>query len=216
MCIDCKLYTHHDPVNNKLTIEGNGRIPASKFYAAVGAIAGLSPMIIIDVVDPETCKQSVLEMIPILPQVKTPTSPMFPKFVQLVNNVPEIPQDQVARYGGASGIRDIELLKSALGIPSATYGGQFQHTAIFEMAAAYLFHLVKNHPFVDGNKRTGAVAALIFLALNNFDVDSPEDDLAEMVLAVARSDLDKADVAVFIRRCHQLQRSPRAQIMGPA
>lgn len=68
------------------------------------------------------------------------------------------------------------------------------------MAAAYLFHLVKNHPFVDGNKRTGAVAAFVFLALNNFDFDAPEDDFAEMVPAVVRGDLDKADVAVFIRR----------------
>jgi death on curing protein len=68
------------------------------------------------------------------------------------------------------------------------------------MAAAYLFHLVKNHPFVDGNIRIGAVTALIFLYLNGFDFDAPEDDLAEMVLAVARGDFDKTDVAVFIRR----------------
>jgi len=122
-----------------------------------------------------------------------------PVFLSL-SEVLEIHQDQVARYGGASGIRDIELLKSALGMPSATFGGEFLHTDIFEMAAAYLFHLVKNHPFVDGNKRTGAVAALIFLALNNFDFDAPEDDFADMVLAVVRGDLDKADVAVFIRR----------------
>lgn len=124
---------------------------------------------------------------------------MDPVFLSLAE-VLEIHQDQVARYGGASGIRDIELLKSALGMPSATYGGQFLHTDIFEMAAVYLFHLVKNHPFVDGNKRTGAVAALVFLALNNFDFEAPEDDFAEMVLAVVRGDLDKADVAVFIRR----------------
>lgn len=124
---------------------------------------------------------------------------MDPVFLSL-SEVLEIHQDQVARYGGASGIRDIELLKSALGMPSATFGGQFQHTDIFEMTAAYLFHLVKNHPFVDGNKRTGAVALLIFLALNNFDFDAPEDDFADMVLAVVRGDLDKADVVVFIRR----------------
>lgn len=112
----------------------------------------------------------------------------------------EIHKDQVARYGGAPGIRDIELLKSAIGMPSAIYGGQFLHTDIYEMAAAYLFHLVKNHPFVDGNKRVGAVAALVFLALNGFDVEASEDDFAEMVLAVARGELDKADVAVFIRQ----------------
>jgi death-on-curing protein len=104
------------------------------------------------------------------------------------------------RYGGTSGIRDVDLLKSALAMPEATYGGEFLHAGIFEMAAAYLFHLVKNHPFVDGNKRVGAVSALIFLALNGYDVHAPEEDFAEMVLSVARGELGKADVAVFLRR----------------
>jgi death-on-curing protein len=122
-----------------------------------------------------------------------------PTFLSLAE-VLEIHKDQVARYGGARGIRDIELLKSAIGMPSATYGGQSLQTDIYEMAATYLFHLVKNHPFVDGNKRVGAVAALVFLALNGFDVEASEDDFAEMVVAVARGELDKADVAVFIRR----------------
>jgi death on curing protein len=124
---------------------------------------------------------------------------MDPVFLSL-SEVLAIHRDQVVRYGGAAGIRDFELLKSALGMPSATYGGQFLHTDVFEMAAAYLFHLVKNHHFIDGNKRVGAVASLVFLYLNGFDFDAAENDLAEMVQAVARGDLDKADVAVFIRR----------------
>ena len=123
---------------------------------------------------------------------------MPPKFLSLAEML-EIHQDQISRYGGASGIRDIALLKSALGMPSVTFGGEFLHTDIYEMAAAYLFHLVKNHPFVDGNKRVGVVAALVFLILNGFDLTAPEDELAEMVLAVARGELDKAQVAVFIR-----------------
>lgn len=124
---------------------------------------------------------------------------MEPKLLSLTE-VLEIHRDQLARYGGESGIRDIGLLKSALGMPAATYGGEFLHTDVYEMAAAYLFHLVKNHPFVDGNKRVGALAALVFLALNGYDFDAPEDDFAEMVLAVARGEIDKAEVAVFIRR----------------
>ncbi len=112
----------------------------------------------------------------------------------------EIHRDQISRYGGTTGIRDIELLKSALGIPMVTYGGEFLHTDLYEMAAAYLFHLVKNHPFLDGNKRVGAVAALVFLYLNAHDFDAPQDDFAEMVLSVARGEIDKAGVAVFIRR----------------
>lgn len=124
---------------------------------------------------------------------------MEPQFLSLIE-VLEIHQDQLVRYGGGAGIRDIELLKSALGMPAATYGGEFLHTGVYEMAAAYLFHLVKNHPFMDGNKRVGAVAALVFLSLNGYDFDAPEDDFAELVLAVARGEIDKAEVAVFMRR----------------
>lgn len=120
------------------------------------------------------------------------------KFLSLAE-VLAIHKDQITRYGGASGIRDIDLLKSALGMPPATYDGEFLHTDIFEMAAGYLFHLVKNHPFVDGNKRVGAVAALVFLDLNGFDFHASEDDFAEMVLAVARGEINKSQVAVFIR-----------------
>jgi death-on-curing protein len=121
------------------------------------------------------------------------------KFLTLTE-VLEIHRDQIARYGGTTGIRDIELLKSALGMPAATYGGEFLHTDAFQMAAAYLFHLVKNHPFLDGNKRVGAVAALVFLLLNGHNFDAPEDEFAEMVLLVARGEIDKAEVTVFIRR----------------
>ncbi|PLX92965.1 MAG: type II toxin-antitoxin system death-on-curing family toxin [Desulfuromonas sp.] len=124
---------------------------------------------------------------------------MEPKFLSFTE-ILEIHQDQILRYGGDSGVRDIELLKSAIGMPSATYGGQFLHTDIYEMAAAYLFHLVQNHPFVDGNKRVGAVSALVFLILNGYVFEAPEDKFAEIVLSVARGELDKAEVAVFIHR----------------
>ena len=121
------------------------------------------------------------------------------KFLTLTDLL-EIHRDQISRYGGIGGIRDIELLNSAIGIPMATYSGEFLHTDVYEMAAAYLFHLVKNHPFLDGNKRVGAVAALVFLLLNGLDFDAPEDDFADMVLSVAGGEIDKAEVAVFIRR----------------
>ncbi|MEZ4599140.1 MAG: type II toxin-antitoxin system death-on-curing family toxin [Syntrophotaleaceae bacterium] len=71
---------------------------------------------------------------------------------------------------------------------------------MYEMAAAYQFHLVKNHPFLDGNKRVGAVSAFIFLALNGYDFDAPEDEFADMVVGVSRGELDKGEVAGFIRR----------------
>lgn len=121
------------------------------------------------------------------------------KFLSLTE-VLEIHWDQITRYGGTSGIRDIELFKSAIGMPSATYGGEFLHTDVFEMATAYLFHSVKNHPFLDGYRRVGAVVTLVFLLLNGYDSDVPEDDFAEIVLAVAQGEIDKVAVAVSIRR----------------
>ena len=117
-----------------------------------------------------------------------------------LQEVLEIHRDQVTRYGGTAGIRDLDLLKSALGMPGATFNGEFLHTDVYEMAAAYLFHLVRNHPFLDGNKRVGAVAALVFLTLNGHDFQAPEDDLAETVLAVARGEIGKSEVTVFLRR----------------
>jgi death-on-curing protein len=117
-----------------------------------------------------------------------------------LSEILEIHQDQVTRYGGTPGVRDLELLKSALGMPTATFGGEYLHTDIYEMAAAYMFHIVKNHPFIDGNKRVGAVASLIFLSLNGYDFTASQDKFAEFVLAVAKGDLDKADVTVFIRK----------------
>lgn len=112
----------------------------------------------------------------------------------------EIHQDQIVRYGGASGTRDLNLLKSALGMPSATMDGRFLHTDIFEMAAAYLFHLVQNPPFIDGNKRVGAVAAFVFLALNDYEFDAPSGDLAKFVLTLANGERTKAEAALFLHR----------------
>lgn len=124
---------------------------------------------------------------------------MTPKFLSL-SEVLLIHQDQIARYGGALGIRDMNLLKSALGMAPATFDGKFLHTDIYEMAASYLFHLVKNHPFMDGNKRVGAVGALVFLALNRIEFHATQDDFVEMVLAVAQGEMNKAQIAVFIHK----------------
>ena len=123
---------------------------------------------------------------------------MAPIFLTLAE-VLDIHQDQIARYGGDAHIRDIALLKSALGMPMACFGGQFLHSDVFEMAAAYLFHIVMNHPFIDGNKRTGTVAANVFLLLNGYELNVSPDNLAETVLAVALGEIAKSDVAVFLR-----------------
>ena len=110
-----------------------------------------------------------------------------------------IHRDQIERYGGSAGIRDMGLLESAVAMPAAGFGGQYLHQNLYEMAAAYLFHIVQNHPFVDGNKRAGAVAAIVFLKMNGIEVEAEEDDLEAMVLSVAKGEADKADAARFFR-----------------
>ena len=124
---------------------------------------------------------------------------MEPAYLSLAE-VLEIHQDQIVRYGGEPGTRDPNLLKSALAMPAATFGGGLLHADIFEMAAAYLFHLVQNHPFIDGNKRVGAVAAIVFLELNGYEFDAPADMLHDFVIRVARGDFTKADTALFLRK----------------
>lgn len=116
-----------------------------------------------------------------------------------VEEVIEIHQDQVARYGGSPGIRDRALLESAMHAPAASFGGQFLHGEVFEMAAAYLFHLVKNHAFVDGNKRVGAATADVFPQLNGWDLENDEPAFSDLVLAVATDVVGKAQVADFLR-----------------
>ena len=109
----------------------------------------------------------------------------------------------IERYGGKEGVRDIGLLHSAVAAPQASFGGDALHGDLFEMAAAYLYHIVQNHPFVDGNKRTGAAAAIVFLAMNGVEIEADEDGLVEVTMAVARGEAGKAEVAEFFRtRAH--------------
>src|SRR3990172_9749598 len=124
---------------------------------------------------------------------------MDPVFLTL-DEVLALHSDQVRRYGGTGRIRDHGLLSSALGTPSATFGGAFLHQSLFEMAAAYLFHLAQTHPFVDGNKRTALAAALVFLIMNDVEIRSSEDDLTDLVLGVADGRITKSEVAVFLQK----------------
>jgi len=107
--------------------------------------------------------------------------------------------DQISRYGGEAGVRDLALLKSALALPQARFGGQWLHPTLHEMAAAYLFHIIRNHPFIDGNKRAGLVCAIAFLGLNDLELIADPDDLVQLVLGVAEGRTDKSQVAVFLK-----------------
>ena len=116
-----------------------------------------------------------------------------------VDEVLAIHAHVVDRYGGDPGVRDVGLLQSALGMPEATFDGAFLHPSLAEMAAAYLFHISRNHPFVDGNKRTALASALAFLQLNGMRLAATEDELVELSLGVAAGRTTKADAAVFFQ-----------------
>ena len=125
-----------------------------------------------------------------------------PVFLTL-GEVIEIHRDQIERYGGNQGLRDLGLLQSAMAMPAARFGGHYLHTDLFEIAAAYLFHITQNHPFIDGNKRTGAVASLVFLSLNDVEIESNEEEFERIVLGVAQGKIEKASVAEFFRKNSQ-------------
>lgn len=123
---------------------------------------------------------------------------MEPIFLHL-DEVIEIHQDQIKQYGGSPGIRDKNLLLSALAVPCSTFDGNYLHENIFEMAAAYLFHIVKNHPFIDGNKRVGLVSGLVFLLLNDINIEVEEDALEKLVLDVAIGKTEKTAISKFLK-----------------
>ncbi len=116
-----------------------------------------------------------------------------------VDHIRQIHLDQVERYGGDPSVRDPGLLESATAMPAAAFGGQYLHAFPHEMAAAYLFHLVSNHAFVDGNKRVGLATALVFLKVNGMQIVCDHQALEDLVLGVARGEKEKADVAIFLR-----------------
>lgn len=124
---------------------------------------------------------------------------MTPEFLD-IEDVLDIHEMQLARYGGTDGLRDQGLLESALSQPQATFGGDFVHDGLFAMAAAYLFHIVSNHPFVDGNKRTGLLAALVFLDLNGIAIERESETLYNLTMAVAQGRADKEEVAATLAR----------------
>lgn len=106
-------------------------------------------------------------------------------------------QEQLRLHGGAAGIRDSGLLDSALARPlqKEAYGDP----DIFDLAAAYLFGVLKNHPFVDGNKRTGLAAADLFLYFNGFSLEAGQEDIIQLVLMVSTSEIDELGAAAFFR-----------------
>lgn len=121
-----------------------------------------------------------------------------PEFLD-VDDVLELHATQLERYGGAPGLRDLALLESAVSQPRTSFDGKYLHDGLFAMAAAYLFHIVCNHPFVDGNKRTGLLSAVVFLDLNGIAIEHPSEALYHVTVGVAAGRIDKLAVT------HELQ-----------
>ena len=116
-----------------------------------------------------------------------------------LNAVLQLHAEQIRLFGGDAALRDEGLLQSAIAQPQAAFGGQFLHEFPHGMAAAYLFHIAANHPFVDGNKRTAFASSLAFLKLNGFKLGAPHDESYQMVLSVAKGEMQKSAVAEFIQ-----------------
>ena len=108
---------------------------------------------------------------------------------------------QIERFGGTPGVRDEGLLESALAQPQATFGGQFLHPTINEQAAAYLYHIAMNHPFIDGNKRTAFAVTDTFLRVNACALNLTDDEVYDLVMRVARGRMTKEELSREFESC---------------
>ena len=115
-------------------------------------------------------------------------------------------EEQLTEHGGGSGVRDENLLASALARPQhlAHYG----EPNVADLAAAYAFGIARNHPFIDGNKRTAFVACELFLMLNGYELAAPDTDCVFKMLALAAGEIDEATFGDWIRQ--NMHRLPRA------
>ena len=114
--------------------------------------------------------------------------------------VREIHSEAIGKFGGPDGVRELALLESAVAAPQASLGGQSPYQDIAEVAAAYLFYLCKNRPFVDGNKRAALGACLVFLRLNGIEPQADGPEWEELTLAVAASALDRDQTTQRLRK----------------
>lgn len=116
-----------------------------------------------------------------------------------VNEVLEIYGRVMAQSGGTIGIRDIGGLESAVAQPRMTFGGQELYPTVVEKASALGFSLIQNHPFVDGNKRTGHATMETFLVLNGYQIDSSIDEQVDVILQVAAGEMGRDTFTEWLR-----------------
>lgn len=117
-----------------------------------------------------------------------------------VNEVLETYSRMMQQTGGATGIHDLGALESAVAQPRMTFGGAELYPTLVEKASALGFSLIRNHPFVDGNKRTGHAALELFLILNGYEIDAPVMEQVTTILQVASSKMTREDFTHWLRR----------------
>ena len=117
-----------------------------------------------------------------------------------VEIVAEIHAEAIATFGGSDGIRERALLESAVAAPQATFGGKSPYSDLAEVAAAYLFYLCRNHPFMDGNKRAALGACIVFLRLNGIEPRPDRPDWEELTLALASGGFDRDQTTECLRK----------------
>ncbi len=116
-----------------------------------------------------------------------------------LNEVLEFHRELILKFGGSSGIRDMGALESAIAQPRMTFGGEDLYPTIIEKAVVLGYSIIKNHPFIDGNKRTGHAAIEIFLVLNGREIKASTDDQEQVILQVAAGELSREELEKWLR-----------------
>ena len=116
-----------------------------------------------------------------------------------LKEVLELHRYLIENTGGAAGVRDLGLVESAVAQPLMTFGGEDLYPDVIEKASALGFSLIKNHPFLDGNKRIGHAALETFLVLNGYEINAPVDEQERIILSVAAGALDRAEFTEWLR-----------------
>jgi death-on-curing protein len=109
-------------------------------------------------------------------------------------------EDQIRNYGGVYGVRDLNLLSSAIYMPQSGFDGEYFHKTIPAMAAAYAFHICQNHPFIDGNKRVALTSSLVFLDINGYTFNCKEEIVYEKIMNIAKGELNKEEFIKYYEK----------------
>ena len=117
-----------------------------------------------------------------------------------VEQVLRLHAHQIGRFGGGRGLRDRGALEAAVARPRATFGGEDLYPDLASKAAALMHSLVMNHPFVDGNKRVGAMSAELFIEVNERGLLAADEEFEDVALAVARGEIDAESLAIWFRQ----------------